>query len=331
MIGLTLTMQPGTMTKKEMKRARSRANNRIAFLGHAVVYGCTNFFLLVVAGFTPAVITALSWGIGLAAHGFWAVLAPELRERWTADEVGRQVRTTVVREKRAMGSEHARDMHRLSAAVAHEIRNPITAAKSLVQQMGEDPSATDNVEYAKVAIEELDRVERSIAHLLRYARDAEIRRDDIQLGDVVRSALDNMSDRLATFEVDCQLTDDDSMRGDSEALRRVVINLLNNACDAVDEAAPASPQIFISSGRDLSGDELWLKVSDNGSGIDDATREAMFDPFHTTKDQGTGLGLAICKKLVEAHGGIIEVTPASELSVGSELVLRFTRSESEEV
>jgi signal transduction histidine kinase len=325
MIGLTMT------TKKEAKRARSRANNRIAFLGHAVVFGCTNFFLLVVAGLWPAVITSLSWGIGLAAHGFWAVLAPELRERWTADEVSRQVKTTVVREKKAMGNEHAREMHRLSAAVAHEIRNPITAAKSLVQQMGEDPTAGDNVEYAKVAIEELDRVERSIAHLLRYARDQEVRRDDIRLGDVVRSALDNMSDRLATFEVDCQLTDDDGLRGDSEALRRVIINLLNNACDAVVEAAPATPQIFVSIGAEPLDNELWVKVSDNGTGIDERTREAMFDPFHTTKDQGTGLGLAICKKLVEAHGGTIEVTPANQLSVGSELVLRFPRNESEDV
>ena len=98
------------------KAARKRVNHRIAFMGHAVAYAAVILFLAVVAGLWVALIVALSWGIGLASHGFWGVVAPELRERWVADEVGHQVRTSVVRERRAMGNEHARDMHRLSAA-----------------------------------------------------------------------------------------------------------------------------------------------------------------------------------------------------------------------
>ena len=68
-----------------------------------------------------------------------------------------------------------RSLEDLSAQVAHEIRNPISAAKSLVQQMGEDPTSSDNIEFADVALSELDRVERSISHLLRYAREEELR------------------------------------------------------------------------------------------------------------------------------------------------------------
>jgi two-component system sensor histidine kinase HydH len=292
-------------------------------MGHGVVYLAVVLFLAVVAGWWPATIVALSWGIGLAAHGFFGVVAPGLRERWVADEVGLQVRTSVLRERRSLGNEHAREMHRLSAAVAHEIRNPITAAKSLVQQMGEDPAAAENVEYARVAIEELDRVERSIAHLLRYAREQDIALADVRLGDVVRAALG--SAQLDGVSVTTDLCDDDAMRGDADALRRVVLNLLDNARDAIEEAAPRAPAIAIVSGRDLSGGELWLEVRDNGTGIDSETAESMFAPLFTRKAKGTGLGLAICRKICEAHGGRIEVVDVD--TVGAALRLSFPAAE----
>ena len=70
-----------------------------------------------------------------------------------------------------MTSEKQASIDELSSTIAHEIRNPIAAAKSLVQQMGEDPTSPENVEYGKVALEELERVERSISHLLKYAKE----------------------------------------------------------------------------------------------------------------------------------------------------------------
>jgi signal transduction histidine kinase len=57
----------------------------------------------------------------------------------------------------------------------------------------------------------------------------------------------------------------------------------------------------------LSGDELWIRVQDNGSGIEAERLGRVFDPFHTSKDSGTGLGLAISRKVVEAHGGALDV------------------------
>lgn len=308
-------------TPDRLKRARKRANRRIGFLGHLVVFLATNLLVLATAGFFAALILALSWGIGLAAHGFFAVVAPELRDRWVDDEVGRQVHTSVTAERRALGEEHVRDMYRLSASVAHEIRNPITAAKSLVQQMGEDPDNEQNVEYARVAIAELDRVERSISHLLRFAREEPLTMADVRLNEVVASALDSFADRLHGVTVERDLTVDDAMRGDAEALRRVVINLVGNALDAIAQAAPSVPRLRIGTGHSLDGHELWLRVGDNGGGID-ADDDLIFSPFHTSKDGGTGLGLAITKKLVEAHGGRVEIATVSE---GSELIVTFAR------
>ncbi len=99
----TLALMPAHADAKTLKKARSRANHRIAFLGHMVVYVCTSAFVTLVAGLFVGVIVAMSWGIGLAAHGFFGVVAPVLRERWVQMEVADQVKTTVVKERRHLG------------------------------------------------------------------------------------------------------------------------------------------------------------------------------------------------------------------------------------
>jgi signal transduction histidine kinase len=302
--------------------ARRRATHRVVFIGHLLVFGGVVMLLLVVAGFVPALVVGLAWGILLVAHGYFFVVMPGLRERLIADEIARRVETSVGRERRSLGEEHAKAMHRLSASVAHEIRNPITAAKSLVQQIGEDPTSARNVELARVAVEELDRVERSIASLLRYAREEELEMTEVRLTPIVDSALATLRDRLDGVDVRRENAEDDALRGDAEALRRVVINLVTNALDAIAERAPAVPRISIATGGSLAGTELWLRVRDNGTGID-AADAAVFDPFRTSKPGGTGLGLAITKKLVEAHGGTVEIVAG--VAEGSELLVTLPR------
>ena len=164
---------------------------------HFVGYATVCFFLLMVAGFRAAFIVALAWGIGLVMHYFFALVAPDLRRRLIDSEVSREVETTRPVERRSLEDKHARSLEQLSASIAHEIRNPITAAKSLVQQMGEDPSSRENVAYANVALEELDRVERSISHLLKYAREEELHVGELRVAEVVDSALETLprSDR----------------------------------------------------------------------------------------------------------------------------------------
>src|SRR5688572_20714568 len=336
MLTLSETQQPknmmGLFQKKELapptpeqiayREARKTANRRVAFFGHLVAWAFTNLFLLTVAGFEPAAVVAMAWGIGLAIQGFYAIFAPELRKRWFDVEVQNLLQGAVSTERRALQDRHARSLEELSASIAHEIRNPITAAKSLVQQMGEDPASQENVEYAKIAIEELDRVERSISHLLRYARDEEIRIEEIHMPDVVESALETFRDRLdkSKVQLETDFTSVGRMRGDSEKLRRVVINLVGNALDEL-ELLGVGGTIRISAGKNLAGTELWLKVKDDGPGIDPVRLNKIFSPFYTSKETGTGLGLAICKKLVQAHGGTIEVH--SELGIGTEFVLTF--------
>lgn len=315
-----------TAEEQAYREAELLANQKIKFARHVVIWGATVLFFLAVAGLEPALVIGLLWGIYLASQGFTSVVAPVLRRKWIEEEVRYRVRTTVTDERRVLEGKHARSLEELSASIAHEIRNPITAAKSLVQQMGEDPASDENVEYAKVALEELDRVERSISHLLRFARDEELQVSEVLLVDVIDSALETFRDRLVRVGVEVKREVDpiDPVRGDPEKLRRVLINLIGNALDALEEARTQSPRLTISAGENLARTEVWLRVRDNGPGIAPERLPKIFSPFYTSKQKGTGLGLAISKKLVDAHGGTLEA--ASELGRGTELIVTLPKA-----
>ena len=306
--------------------ARRRANRRLAFYTHAAAYaGTLTLILLATRSLRVVMIVGFFWGFGLFMHHFWTLTAPRLRERWIEREVGARAPQDVSRERVRTEGRHVRNMEDLSASIAHEIRNPIAAAKSLVQQMGEDPVADDNIEFASVALQELDRVERSISHLLRYAREEDLAFAPLEMADVVHSAVETFRDRLRRSAVDLQLQIDTPgrMRGDAEKLRRVLINLLGNALDAVAEVPTPSPVLQVMLGDNLAGDEVWVRVRDNGPGMDEATRAKVWSPFYTTKESGTGLGLALSRKIVDAHGGDMELT--SSPGEGTEFVLTFPK------
>ena len=317
-----------TPEEKAYQEARRRADRKIAFVRHFVCYFFTLAFLLVVTRtlFVPAIV-GLSWGIGISLHFFQAILAPELRRKWIQSEVQREVQRTVTRHRRELSGDKARSLEQLSASIAHEIRNPITAAKSLVQQMGEDPRSDENMEYAAVALAELDRVERSISHLLRYAREEDMEVRTTRLEEVMTSALETLSERIKKAGVDVQSKVDAAgeMEGDPEKLRRVFINLIGNAVDVLSESGVERPCIELGVGENLAGTEVWASVRDNGPGIDPERQEKIFTPFYTSRADGTGLGLAITRKLVEVHGGVIELD--SQVDKGTEFRLSFPKTQ----
>lgn len=276
------------------------------------------------------VIALVVFGVDIGRKAFRLLYEPRLREKFLQDEVQRRVSTRVSHERQNLEGEHHRSLEHLSASIAHEIRNPITAAKSLVQQMGEEPNSADQVEYARVAVAELERVEKSISHLLRFAREEEIHIAAIVMEDVLESALETFRDRASRTDVEIirQYDAEGALEGDSEQLRRVVINLIGNAIDALEEARTSEREIRVSMGENLAGTEIWVRISDNGLGIDDADIDQIFDPFYTSRKEGTGLGLAMCRKIVDNHGGSIEVE--SSKGDGTEFVLTFPKSRRDE-
>ena len=302
-----------------LKRARRRARAEVGFYAHLMSYlGVIGFLALInvlTTGYPWFLWPALGWGLGLFAHYMAVFGSRTLKERYFYPAVEREVR----RETMSMRTEKQASIDELSATIAHEIRNPIAAAKSLVQQMGEDPRSVENVEYANVALEELDRVEKSISHLLRYAKEEDLTFAPASLAGVVDAALTEMRAKLDAGKVAVarNYIGGPTVVGDAEKLRQVFANVIDNAIDALEPVERERKlELFIENGLP---NRARVRIRDNGIGIAPEKIDRIFNPFFTTKSKGTGLGMAISKKIVEAHEGAIDVL--SEPGRGTEFVV----------
>lgn len=307
-----------------LRRARKRAAAEVGFYAHVMSYLGVMAFLALINLLTTRypwfIWPALGWGVGLFAHYMAVFGSRVLREHYFEPAVEREVR----RNTMVMQTEKQASIDELSSTIAHEIRNPIAAAKSLVQQMGEDPTSVENVEYAQVALDELDRVERRISHLLRFAKEEDYQFDNVNLASVVDSALTQMKAKLdaAKVRVARNYIGGPVVVADSEKLRQVFSNVLDNAIDALQDVAEERHiDLFIENG----GKRATVRLCDNGMGIAPEKIDRIFNPFFTTKEKGTGLGMAISRKIVEAHQGTIDVS--SQAGRGTEFAVSLPRPE----
>ena len=218
-----------------------------------------------------------------------------------------------------MQTEKQASIDELSSTIAHEIRNPIAAAKSLVQQMGEDPTSVENVEYAKVALDELDRVERRISHLLRFAKEEDYSFEHVNLASVVDAALTQMRAKLDAAQGAASRATTSAGRPSTPTRRSC------GRCSPTCSTTPSTRSSGVAEGRRIDlfiengGRRAVVRVRDNGCGIPPEKIDRIFNPFFTTKEKGTGLGMAISKKIVEAHEGTIDVV--SEPGRGTEFAV----------
>ena len=316
--------KPLSPEEEAVRRARRRAAAQAGFYAHLMSYLGVIAFLALINLFTTRypwfIWPALGWGIGIFSHWMAVFGSRILRARYFDPALERELR----RERATMQTEKQASIDELSSSIAHEIRNPIASAKSLVQQMGEDPTSVENVEYAKVALEELDRVEHRVSHLLKYAKEEDYRFALVNLAAVVDSALTQLRAKLdaAKVAVSRNYIVGPTVQADAEKLRGVFVNVLDNAIDAL-APVPEGRRIdlFVENGAGAA----CVRVRDNGCGIPPDKLDRIFSPFFTTKEKGTGLGMAISRKIVEAHAGTMDV--ASEVGRGTEFVVTLPMPE----
>ena len=212
-------------------------------------------------------------------------------------------------ERSLAHSEKLAAIGELAARIAHEIRNPVTAARSLAQQLSRQPVSPHNAEHAGLILTELERVERQVASLLRFARREDLRFERVDLGELARGTVESFRSRLeaAGIAVACLAPDGITARADREKLRQVLINLIENSIDALADQR-GSRELRVVVGQ--SNGSATMQVSDNGPGVAADTVGRLFEPFFSLKPHGTGLGLAIARRTVEEHGGRIDVASA---------------------
>jgi signal transduction histidine kinase len=310
--------------RKAYLRARKRATQEAGFYIHLMWYGivigsCLLINLVTSPRFEWWIFPAVGWGVGLVSH-FGAVYGWRwIHERVFEPAIAREVQREVTIEKEVLRTEKQASLDELTASFAHEIRNPIAAAKSLVQQMGEDPTSSENVEYAKVALDELARVERSVSHLLKYAKEEDYSFEHVNLAGVLDNALTQMRGKLEAkaVSVSRNYIGGPTIRADADKLRQVFTNVIDNAIDAMDSTVGQRRlELAIQS---MQPGTATVVIRDNGCGIPQDKLNNIFNPFYTTKTNGTGLGMGIAKKVMDAHNGRIEVH--SQAGIGTEFLL----------
>jgi signal transduction histidine kinase len=188
--------------------------------------------------------------------------------------------------------------------MAHEIRNPLGSIRGTAEilQDGIDP-ADKRYEFTRILIKEVDRLNRVVEDFLRFARPAPVERGRFDVNEALREVLTLTRQPALKNAVHTELAAGavPPLPGDREQLKQAFLNLVLNALQAMHEGGT------LVIGTEMDAGQLRIRFADTGQGIPKENLERIFNPFFTTRQEGTGLGLAITHRIVQGHGGRIEV------------------------
>lgn len=234
--------------------------------------------------------------------------------------------------------EDVKEQHRLAAlgtmaaGLAHEIRNPLAGIKGAaqyLQEVADEAPPEEVVDFAGVITSEVDRLSAVVTQFLDYARPLAIRAEPTDLPRLVERSLALVQRQPLPEGVRLEANVGAAIPEvpmDPDKIHQVLLNLVQNALQAVGDAGHVQVELGLGRIRrrgavPTTTDAVELRVRDDGPGIDAENLEKLFIPFFTTRMDGTGLGLAISRRLVEAHGGELQVKSA--LGGGSTFVVRL--------
>ncbi|MEZ6143241.1 MAG: ATP-binding protein [Zavarzinella sp.] len=281
-----------------------------AVLNLALPEGSSNAFLVLLM---TIVLVWLTW----AASGFVNLtkqieshlrnLNNELQEQQEELEQRIEDRTRQLQETQAqlLHQEKMAGFGLLAAGIAHEVGNPLMAISTIMQMLQRrdpEPYTKDKLQLVGT---QLSRIQGILRELMNFSRPATVERTQFTIRDVVDEALGiakyyrgiNNRNVEATIAPNLPV-----ISGQRDQFVQVIFNLVLNAIDAT----PNGGNIGLTA--NLAGENIQLTVSDNGCGIPLEEQHRLFQPYFTTKKQGTGLGLFICRKIMQEHGGTIQVT-----------------------
>ena len=222
----------------------------------------------------------------------------------------------------------------LAAAIAHEINSPLGGVMESVRIIRKNRGNWAKMERFLPLVERgLEQIEATVRQMLNFTSLREEARTDVVLEDVVRQSVDLL--RCRQGEIGAELVLDLATRrtivvADDHALSRLLINLINNALDAV--AGRPAARVTVATRILPSSGEVAVQVRDNGPGVSPNLRARIFDPFFTTKasGKGSGLGLSIVARIAARHGGRIIVSEAAGGGAVFSLVLPLVGQPTEE-
>lgn len=209
-------------------------------------------------------------------------------------------------ERRAFDIEKWAVLGKLAASVAHEIRNPLVAVRSLVEIIGEEVTG-ESLNHVKVVLGEVHRLNRVVEELLHFARPEKANLCDADLKEVIEELLLLVRHEAGKNGIKiirnwpemplCATID-------REKIKQALLNIMLNSIQAMENGGTLAVSVR------LEAEELFVELKDDGPGIPPEIRKRIFDPFVTTRPNGTGLGLSISKKIIDLHQGSITIDSA---------------------
>jgi PAS domain S-box-containing protein len=189
---------------------------------------------------------------------------------------------------------------RMAAVVAHEVNNPLAAMKAWLGLLRSDLAAQPEARKALDLIsEQVDRIARTVRNLLGFARQREARERQVPCGELIRTVAELFAGRMRAKSITFELRVAEALplvQGDPDQLQEVLINLLENACQALGHGR----RVMLSA--NVREHLIEIVIEDDGPGLG-TDPERLFTPFYTTKVNGTGLGLTVARRICVAHGG----------------------------
>ena len=212
----------------------------------------------------------------------------------------------------------------LGSNIAHEINNPMTAvlgfASYILEEIGEDSPYFEDL---KAVEGEALRVRGIVRNLLDFARQRKLRKDETDINMVLLEALTlvNHMAEIAHIKIETEFGEDlPDIMIDVNQIKQVFVNLVNNACHAMEGGGILRIRTEIKQVEGGEEDQIHISFKDTGCGIPKEIMKNIFDPFYTTKgEKGTGLGLSVSYGIVKNHNGYIVIE--SEVGQGSEFIV----------
>lgn len=186
------------------------------------------------------------------------------------------------------------------AEITHEIKNPLVLIGGFAQQLKRQVTDEKGLQKLRVITQEVERLERLLAELRDFYLPASMASEQVDIEDLQEETISMVKKecRENNVHIDLQVDKDARLvQGDRNKLKQVLLNLFKNSIDAMTQGGNLSVACK------PSGDNVEIKIVDEGSGIPQEDQEKIFSPFYTTKSHGTGLGLAISKSIIDQHEG----------------------------
>lgn len=210
-------------------------------------------------------------------------------------------------EQQIIANEKLSVIGKMSAGLAHEIRNPLTPIGGFLQLLESNFNNEKAKLYFSIIKEELKRINDLVTNFVIVSRPEAPSREEINIQELIFSTLHLMESQANLHNISLKLKDliNDELfiYIDKNQIKQVLINLIQNAI----EEMKAGGDIMIILDKNVSENFVEISVKDQGSGIDPEILKNLFTPFLTTKDAGTGLGLSVCHRIIQNHHGTIEV------------------------